>query len=222
MIKVLLPSNNHIMVNGKSVYMLYLMLKNQFNGKYDVVKYNWRIKVSDKAYANRKDKYFFEKLSEKYNLKELCYIFVSNLLANQDAWIGEISDSDALVFYRSYIGKMATISTKYEDDVKSIFYFYKKVKANEKSGVTTFGDIFKYNEKIGTSYIFKLLQSNIISYESFILLDSFMDLIENHDKFDSIVWSSYSKRLTAYKKLLHVDQYTAKRIFKEFVLSQVA
>lgn len=209
------------MVNGKSVYMLYLMLKNQFSGKYDAVKYNWKIKVSDKAYNNRKDKYFFQKLSEKYNLKELCLIFISNLLANQDAWIGEISDSDALVFYRGYIGKLATIKTKYEDDVKNIFYFYKKVKSNEKSGITSFGDIFKYNEKLGTSYIFKLLQSNIISYETFILLDSFMNLIENHDKHDSIVWSSYSKRLTAYKKLLEVDHDAAKSIFKEFVLSQV-
>ena len=208
MIKLRLPQNSNRKVNGKSVYMLYLMLKQHFNGKYDVIKYNWVMRVSDAAYQKRRDKYFFEKLSDKHTLKELTLVFMSNLVANQDAWIGDISDADAMSFYREYIGKLKRVKTVFEDDVKNIFYFSKKVE------VKTLNEIFEYNSKVQTSYIFKLLQSNVISFETFILLDSFLDIIDKHDKqATDLVWSNYSVKLNAYKKLLHVDRDEAKNLF---------
>lgn len=181
------------------------------NGKYDVVKYNWMIRVSDQAYTKRRDKYFFEKLADKFTLQELCYIFISNLVANQDAWIGEISDSDALVFYREYIGRLNRLSTVFEDDIKNIYYFTKKI------GVSL-NEIMEYNKKVQTSYIFKLLQSNVIGFETFLLLDSFLDLINKHDESSTavggdLIWSNYSVKLNAYKKLVDIDKATAKNLF---------
>ncbi|AIX12236.1 DNA helicase loader [Citrobacter phage Moon] len=208
MIKIRMPPNNNRYINGKSVYLLYLMLKQHFAGKYDVIKYNWCMRVSDKAYQKRRDRYFFEKLAEKHTLKELSLIFMSNLVANQDAWIGDISDADALVFYREYIGKLKMIKSQFEDDVKNIYYFSKKVE------VKTLNEIFEYNNKVNTSYIFKLLQSNIISFETFIILDSFLDIINKHDQAtDNLVWSNYSTKLTAYRKILQVDSSEAKQLF---------
>lgn len=202
------------MVNGKSVYILYLMLKQHFNGKYDVIKYNWVMRVSDAAYQKRRDKYFFEKLSDKHTLKELTLVFMSNLVANQDAWIGDISDADAMSFYREYIGKLKRVKTVFEDDVKNIFYFSKKVE------VKTLNEIFDYNKEVQTSYIFKLLQSNVISFETFILLDSFLDIIDKHDQqATDLVWSNYSVKLNAYKKLLQVDRDEAKQLFIKTVKS---
>lgn len=212
MINIRMPSNNNRMVNGKSVYALYLAVKNHFNGRYDVVKYNWVMRVSDAAYNKRRDKYFFEKLSDKYTLKELTLIFMSNLVANQDAWIGDISDADALVFYREYIGRLKRIKQVYEDDIKNIYYFSKKVEVNALS------EIFEYNKKVGASYIFKLLQSNVISFETFILLDSFLDIINKHDdQTNDLVWSKYSTKLNAYKKILKVDAVEARKLFIETV-----
>lgn len=213
MIKLLLPENNNRRINGKSVYNLYLQLKNHFNGRFDVIKYKWTMRVSDQAYMKRKDKYFFEKLSEKYTLRELCIIFISNLVANQDAWIGEISDADALIFYREYIGKLKTAKTRFVDDVKNVYYFSKKV------DVKSLKEIFSYNERVGSSYIFKLLQSNIISFETFIMLDSFLNIIDEHDKHDNIIWASYSKRLKAYRKILQVDAAQARALFIETIKS---
>ncbi|QEM42466.1 hypothetical protein [Klebsiella phage PhiKpNIH-6] len=208
MIRLRMPPNNARYVNGKSVYLLYLMLKNHFAGRYDVIKYNWVMRVSDKAYQKRRDKYFFEKLAEKHTLKELTLIFMSNLVANQDAWIGDISDADALVFYREYIGKLKMIKNTFEDDVKNIYYFAKKVEVNALS------EIFEYNEKVQTSYIFKLLQSNVISFETFIMLDSFLDIINKHDSAtNNLVWETYSTKLKAYRKLLEVDGKDAKKLF---------
>ncbi|ARB06035.1 hypothetical protein fHeYen901_262 [Yersinia phage fHe-Yen9-01] len=212
MIKIRMPPDASRTVNGKSVYLLYLMLKQHFAGKYDVIKYHWVMRISDQAYNKRRDKYFFEKLSDKYKLNELTLIFMSNLVANQDAWIGEISDADALIFYREYIGRLKRMSTQFEDDIKNIYYFAKKVE------VESFGDIFNYNAKVDSSYIFKLLQSNIISFETFILLDSFMGIINKHDEqTNNLVWSTYSTKLSAYKKLLEIDSSKAKQLFMKTI-----
>lgn len=213
MIKIRMPPNNARYINGKSVYQLYLMLKNHFNGKYDVIKYNWTMRISDQAYNKRRDKYFFEKLSDKHMLKELTLIFMSNLVANQDAWIGDISDADAMVFYREYIGRLKRIKTQYEDDIKNIYYFSQKVDESLKG-------IFDYNKKGDSSYIFKLLQSNVISFETFILLDSFLNIINTHDNStNNLVWSNYSTKLNAYRKILDVDANEAKRVFMEVIKS---
>lgn len=212
MIKIRMPPNNNRYINGKSVYTLYLQMKHHFNGRYDVIKYNWVMRVSDQAYQKRRDKYFFEKLADKYTLKELTLIFMSNLVANQDAWIGDISDADALVFYHEYVGKLKRIKTIFEDDIKNIYYFSKKVE------VKTLQEIFDFNTKVNTSYIFKLLQSNIISFETFILLDSFLGIIDKHnDATNDLVWSKYATKLEAYRKILNVDPTEAKNLFVNII-----
>lgn len=214
MIKLRMPVGGERYIDGKSVYKLYLMIKQHMNGKYDVIKYNWCMRVSDAAYQKRRDKYFFQKLSEKYKLKELALIFISNLVANQDAWIGDISDADALVFYREYIGRLKQIKFKFEEDIRNIYYFSKKVE------VSAFKEIFEYNPKVQSSYIFKLLQSNIISFETFILLDSFLNIIDKHDEqTDNLVWNNYSIKLKAYRKILNIDSQKAKSVFIETVKS---
>lgn len=214
MIKLRMPAGGERHIDGKSVYKLYLMIKQHMNGKYDVIKYNWCMRVSDAAYQKRRDKYFFQKLSEKYKLKELALIFISNLVANQDAWIGDISDADALVFYREYIGRLKQIKFKFEEDIRNIYYFSKKVE------VSAFKEIFEYNPKVQSSYIFKLLQSNIISFETFILLDSFLNIIDKHDEqTDNLVWNNYSIKLKAYRKILNIDSQKAKSVFIETVKS---
>ena len=211
MIRINMPPDGNRHISGKSVYCLYIMLKNHFQGKYDVVKYNWRMRISDSAFNKRKDKYFFERLSEKYKLKELIYIFISNLVSNQDAWIGEISDADAIDFYRKYLIKLRSINDTFVEDIKNIYYFSKK--SNK-----TLKEIIDYNSSTGTSYLFRLLQSQIITSETFIILDSFLDIINKYDTdMDNIIWNNYSIKFNAYKKILKIDKETAKTLFKTTV-----
>ena len=211
MIRINMPPAGNRHISGKSVYCLYIMLKNHFQGKYDVVKYNWRMRISDSAFNKRKDKYFFERLSEKYKLKELIYILISNLVSNQDAWIGEISDADAIDFYRKYLIKLRSINDTFVEDIKNIYYFSKK--SNK-----TLKEIIDYNSSTGTSYLFRLLQSQIITSETFIILDSFLDVINKYDTdMDNIIWNNYSIKFNAYKKILKIDKETAKTLFKTTV-----
>lgn len=210
LIKFNLPTDINRHITDKSVYKLYLMLKQHFNGKYDVIKYNWNIRMSDAAYQKRKDKYFFSRLGERFKLNELIFLFMSNFVANQNAWVGDIIDSDAISFYQEYIGKLRRIDYIYEQEVKNIFYFAKN------KGITL-NEVIRYRPEHNSSYIFKLLQSDLISFETFIILDSFIPIIDEHDKGNelNIVWDKYSVRLKAYRKLLNINIDEAKKTFIE-------
>lgn len=169
------------------------------------------MRVSDSAFNKRRDRFYFKKLSEKYTLRELYYLFLSNLVANTDAWVGEITDVDAHGFYLEYIGKIKDAKTRFEDDVKNLVYF------SEKRGVTL-KELITYNPKTETSGIFKLLQNRIISFETFMLLDSFLNIIDEHDsKAKDLIWQTYSVKLKAYKKLLDIDSLKARKVFVDIV-----
>lgn len=66
--------------------------------------------------------------------------------------------------------------------------------------------VFQYSVKSSTSYISKLVQSGVISYESFLILDSFLDIINKHDEIATdFVWNEFSKKLNAYRKLVEIS-----------------
>lgn len=213
MAKLLLPPNNNIKVDGKSVYTLYLQLKNHFNGRGDVIKTNWTMKVSDASYQKRKDKFFFERLSGKFTLKELCLIFIGNLMANESMWVGEISDGDAISFYKTYIARLKRMNIRYEEDIKNIYYVAKKL------GLSALKEIFQYNTEKNSSIIFKMLQAGQISFETFLMLDTFLNIIDSHDAHDDIIWSKYSVRLKAYRKILVLDKTHCTEVFKSVIQS---
>lgn len=210
LIKLHLPDGGPIQISPKGVFKLYLQYKQHFAGKYDVVKYGWRMTVSDKAFESRRDKFFFKQLAEKFNLQQLSYIFVSNLSSNQDSWIGDISDADAISHYKKYVLDLRTMTDVFTDDVKNIYLFYQKL-----GKVNKFKNIFIYNDEIKSTYVLKLLQTGIISLETFMLLDSIFNLIEQHDEHTNILWERYSIRLKAYKKLLIINKPELLKLFKQ-------
>lgn len=183
-----------------AVYKLYLVMKNHFSGRYDAIKYKWEIKITDQAFEKRNDKAYFRKLAERFTFKEIYFIFLSNMVANPEFWVGEINDTDTIVFYREYTGKLRRLNNIFVDDIKNLYEFslLKGISLNK---------VFEYSKISSTSYISKLVQSNVISYESFLILDSILDIINKHDAVATdFVWHEFSKKLNAYKKIVDINQ----------------
>lgn len=203
LVELILPPEPTRNVSGMSVYKLYLMVKGHFNGKYDIIKYQWKFNVTTKAYEKRRDKYFFERLSKKYSLGELYRILVSNMIANPNAWVGDISGADALQFYREHSGKLEKASYLYKEDLENLLYFC------EKKGIM-FKDLFDCSK--GHPLIFKMLQQELVSYETFLLIDSAGKFIHkfNAEMADDIVWIEYRKRIDGYGKILNLNSVEAK------------
>lgn len=205
LVELVMPPQPERKIDGLSVYRLYLMVKGHFNGRYDIIKYKWVMRIPTKTYEKRRDKYFFERLSDKYTLGELYRIFVANMIANPDAWVGEISGADALQFYRQHQGKLDRASYIFKEDIENLKYFCQKKEIQ-------FKDLF--NDSKGQPLIFKMLQQEIISYETFLLIESAGRFIGrmNTSLADDIVWIEYRKRIEGYQKLLNIDSAEARNI----------
>lgn len=208
MISYSLPSRGNRKINPKSVFLLYVQLKAHFQGKFDVIQYNWTIRISDKSFEKRKDKYFFQKLSQKYTLRELCMLFICNFSANENYWVGDLISDDAIEYYNEQSSRLEALSTVYVDDIKSLYYFAKKINKPLRE-VVYMTD--------GKSPILRMIQSHIISIETFLILDSFLGIIDNHDKNSNVMWERYSVKLKAYKKLVSIDKINAKTCFQNTI-----
>ncbi|MGL4523797.1 MAG: helicase loading protein [Bacilli bacterium] len=214
LIELILPPTPTMKVDGMSVYKLYLMCKGHFAGRYDCIKYNWTMRISPKAFEKRRDKYFFVRMSNKYTLGELYKIFVSNLLANADAWVGDISGADALQFYRQHMGKLDRASYIFKEDIENLVYFCKNKSI-------MFKDLFDCSK--GQPIIFKMLQQEIISYETFLIIDAAGKFIDkmNESLRDDIVWCEYYKRIDGYRKILKINSGEAKSLFRKVYTDNV-
>lgn len=199
-----------MMLNGISTYRLYLTLKNHFGGSYDIVKYNWTpINASEKSFVQNRSRAIFERMSKKFNLGDLATIMIVNFAANPDAWGGDIANADAVTFYRNAIGRYDNMGAIFSEEVEMMIYFARKKNLKFREL------IFSTN---GQPWIFKFLQTNTISYETMIILDSLFNFVDQYDKIKDHVWASgYANRVKAYRGLCIINRECAKAHFVETV-----
>ncbi|QBX32649.1 hypothetical protein Asfd1_23 [Aeromonas phage Asfd_1] len=212
MIALRYPPRPDRFVSAKSAFMLYLMMKQHMAGKYDVIKYSWGMKVTDAAFNKRRDKYFFEKMSNNLHLKDMTEMFLATFIENPAGWAGDLVSEDAKVAHRELMGRYIRINDIYREDIKNIVYFSDKLNI-------TLGKLFEYDTKNCTSPVFKLLQSGMIKIETFLILDSFLGIIDKHEAamHGDIVWQKWATTLTAYRKLVTINKDVGKTKFIELV-----
>ena len=201
------PTEHPIYINSFQSYKLYLILVNAFKKGYDPVKYSWKIRVQQNSFEKRKDKYFFEKIQKSFDIFEQQKIFMVNLLANQDQWIGDMLSQDSIMFYRKYMSRFNDLSILFKEDLQNLILFCK-------SKGRMFKSLFLIEDN-KEPMIFKLLQNDSIQYETFILLDSYFNIIEMLDESKNFIWDQYSVRIKAYKNLFVIDKLEVIKILKE-------
>ena len=201
------PTEHPIYINSFQSYKLYLILVNAFKKGYDPVKYSWKIRVQQNSFEKRKDKYFFEKIQKSFDIFEQQKIFMVNLLANQDQWIGDMLNQDQIMFYRKYMSRFNDLSILFKEDLQNLILFCK-------SKGRMFKSLFLIEDN-KEPMIFKLLQNDSIQYETFILLDSYFNIIEMLDDSKNFIWDQYSVRIKAYKNLFVIDKLEVIKILKE-------
>lgn len=192
-------------ISPKATYILYLTLTNHFKGKVDAVKYKWSMKASDKAFLKRKDRYYFERFSDMPALE--LYLRMLSASIKSDLWIGDLKSDENQELYFEYLGKLKKTKEIYTEDINSLLYFCKSKDLKMK-------DVL-YNKT--NNYMLMLINNDIITIESYLILDSFLGLINNYTKDDNIFWTSLVNRYECYRKLLDIDSAKAKETFVEIV-----
>ena len=194
-------------VSPFETYQHYLSLKNHFtNPKYDFFKYGAKTRASLTSFNKRKDKYWFEKTSRKYNDKEVVEFLVSNFVSAdnpQNLWIGEIINSGE----RNY--------SEWRKRQQSLTYLFKE-QSSELLSENELETLFNCTK--GHPLLLKKYLSGSVSLETLTIFDKVFHFSKNFDKkLDDPVWESVSLKLKKYSLFLNIDMFHYKKILRDII-----
>ena len=188
-------------------YQHYLSLKNHFtNPKYDFFKYGAKTRASVTSFNKRKDKYWFEKTSRKYNDKEVVEFLVSNFVSAdnpQNLWIGEIINSGE----RTYADWMRR--------QQSLTYLFKE-QSNELFLENELEDVFNCSK--GHPILLKRFLSGQLSLETLTIYEKIFGFSKNFDKkLLDPVWETVSLKLKKYSTFINIDVFNYRKILRSII-----
>jgi hypothetical protein len=189
-------------------FTLYESLKLHFTrDSYDYFKYNGKTNHSPQTFENRKDKYFFYKLSRKYKDKdELSEFLISNFLNSDKVWVGTLLSEEAEVTHRNRQKILQSLSYTFENDCRKLFDEVK----NPNDILLTDGDY--------PVLLTRTLRGEI-SIETLCILNLILNFLPMWDKkiADTIRWPEFRKKLVKYAAFLPKDVVKYKLILKKVI-----
>lgn len=180
------------------LYVYYLAIRRHFTSNYDFIKYNGKVKANVTSFDNRKDKFFFYKLSKKKHSRDLIF---ANVIVNPTVWIGDLLDESAENVYNSWKKRKESLTYSFESDIKNFY------------------DDFNSNfivEEGQHPYVLKLYMMNKISLETLTILVDLIDCMGYWEKniSDTVVFPTINKRVAKYKPFLRYDKVKLTRKLK--------
>jgi hypothetical protein len=197
------------MMTPIDVYKTYLAFKNHFTKvSYNYFKYSGKSRASVQAYNNRKDRYFFERMSRKKSDDEIKEYFLANFVECDDPerlWIGEII-STGEDNHKSWTRRAQTLTYLFKTEVE--------VFVNKEN----FQELFTVRGQSHPEVLKKHLQG-AMSIETMVILDMILGYAKNFDKkLEDPVWETVSLKIKKYKPFLNIDVDKFKTILKEQVV----
>lgn len=189
-------------------YTNFLALKQHFTKpKYDVIRYNWKVRASLTSFHKRKDRYFYEKLSRKKNDEEIRNFFISNFVASDNPQSVYIPDliKDGEEVYIKWMKRIQSLSYNFKNEISNLF-----TKDN-------FNDVLECKNSQHSILIRKYLQ-NSLSIETLVILDEILHYVKGYDRvLDDPLWELLSLKIRKYKSLLSIDTDKYLNIIKEII-----
>ena len=188
-------------------YQSYLAMKNHWtNVKYDFFLYNKKVRATTASFNRRKDKYWFERLSRKYDDKEVVDFLLSNFAAAdnpQNLWVGELIKNGN----QNY--------SKWKNTQQSLPYLFKE----QSEILLSDHELEKLLEcSKGHPIILKKHLSGELSLETFTIWESIFSFVKNLDKkLKDPVWETVSMKINKYKSFININMHTYKKILRDIV-----
>ena len=149
-------------MDGYQTYQIYQALKLHFTSDYDAVKYNYRTAVKRETFERRRDRYFFEKLSRKFNKEKLIHYFTSNLIQNPSVWVGDLTDT----IYNDYIARHDKLTYMLSQDMNLM---------SDKE--YSFDQLCTTSDNNSSNPFLEALRSGEIQLESVVLVDIMVNFL---------------------------------------------
>jgi hypothetical protein len=197
------------MYGGFDVYKTYLAIKNHFTTDYDYVRYNGRVTAKLESFTKRPDRYFFHKLSKRFNKDNVLDYFVSNFAADGNKWIGNLLTNEGTENYTKYRKFKDALGYHFRNDCVAIVYDFSK------RGIS-FDDGFRVVNGQHPR-VLRLLIQRKINIQTAIILDSVLSFSKVWDKeiTEKVVWPKIAHTIKKLKPFVTYNGTETKLIMKE-------
>lgn len=195
-------------MSGFEVYRMYLALKQHFNrDNYDYIKYNGKVSASESAFEQRLDRYFFKKLANKLDSKEILNYFIANFIANPKGYIKSFSTDT----YEQWKVNQDSFTYKFKEDV-----CYLLEDSND-----NFDKIFEV-DRGKHPILLKRYFSGDIAIETLVVFESCLGYVNRFDKkLTDPVWKDARQKVLKYKPFLNVDCKKYKSVILDTIRAKV-
>ena len=178
------------------IYVYYLALKRHFTSSYDFFKYNGKVKANAHSFENRKDKFFFYRLSKMPEAKDL---ILANVLEDPKIWAGDLLESNAHDKYQHWLKKQQSLGYLFRTDIAQLN------PDDLNADLLTDGDHPK---------LLRLYISDTISIETLAILNDLMNFFPYWEKkiSDKILFPDINNRVRKYQPFLQYDKSKMRKI----------
>jgi len=191
-------------------YKLYLAVKLHFtSNSYDFFKHNAKVNSSFNSFLKRNDRFFFYKLTTKYNKEELLDYYVCNFFNNSKTWIGNLIRADGETNYT----KWKKFNQSFTYNFRSDCLLLNNTISNDS---ISFDDLFRISNGQHPRLL-RLLLSGQVSVQTLIILDKILSFIKNWDKeiAETVIWPEKSFKIAKLKPFVNYNLTKCKFIMKE-------
>ena len=205
-------------ISPYEAYSIYSAIRLHFTSdSYDVVKYNFktRSKQSNEKFLKRKDRYFFARLSKKFNSPNHLQEFLAcNFMYRTPSWVGNLLEEDADKVYGKYLNYIEGFTGRLESDIITI---------RDQMLVRGLSNPNKLFTEIEPDtdfpYIINAVQREEVRTESIIALDEVLGFLVHIDKKqdkNNLIWATQYKKLNKYSRLIrpHINIAKVKSLLK--------
>ena len=197
-------------MNSYEAYTLYLAIKLHFTSdSYDFYKHNAKVNSSFNTFLKRNDRFFFHKLATKYNKEEMLDYFVCNFFNNSKTWIGNLIRADGETIYTKWKKYNQSFSYNFRNDCLLV----RNIIDGDR---ISFDDMFRVSNGQHPRLL-RLLLSEQIAVQTFIILDKILSFCKNWDKeiAETIIWPEKSFKINKLKPFVNFNLTKCKFIMKE-------
>ena len=190
-------------------YARYLAVKNHFTTDYDYQRYGGRVTAKLESFTKRPDRYFFHKLSKRYNERDILDYFVSNFAVDGNKWVGNLINNEGAENYTRFRKYKDAFDYHFRNDCVS-------VNNDVVSNNIHFDDMFSVVDGQHPRLL-RLLLSEKIAIQSFIIFDQILSFSKRWDKQikETIIWPEKSFKLKKLKPFIRFNNTEAKFIMRE-------
>lgn len=184
-------------MTGYEAFSLYNSLKLHFSSNsYDYFKYHGKSNISIESFENRKDKYYFYKLSRMQEPEEYIQFLVSNLLIDDKIWVGKLLEEGAIFAYKQRMAVIQSLTYNFQSDCKLL-----KDNCNDPN------ELLIVNDGDYPKLLTMTLQKDV-GLETLCILNSLMNFLPMWNKkiSDTIRWPEFYRKCQKYTPFIPFDK----------------